>query len=69
MKKKTTKFDSMILSFACDFTLARDYGRSLQTLDLKIHKKDNRLLTDIELLEELDYLLRCGKAEIVLKEE
>lgn len=68
MESKTTKFDSMILSFACDFTLARDCGRSLQALDLKIHKKDNRLLADIELLEELDYLLRCGKAEIVLRE-
>lgn len=65
---KTEKFNNMISSFQCDFTLAKedDNGRKLADLDDLIEKKDENLLRDIELLEELEWLLRNGKAEIHL---
>lgn len=65
---KTEKFNNMISSFQCDFTLAKedDSSRKLADLDDLIEKKDENLLRDIELLEELEWLLRNGKAEIHL---
>ena len=67
---KTDKFNRMIESFECDFTLARDSKEySLSILQSQIDKGDKKLLADIELLEELSYLLRYGKAEIHLVEE
>ena len=67
---KTEKFNNMISSFQCDFTLAKekDNDRKLADLDDLIEKKDENLLHDIELLEELEWLLRNGKAEIHLVE-
>ena len=67
---KTEKFNNMISSFQCDFTLAKenDNDRRLADLDDLIEKKDENLLRDIELLEELEWLLRNGKAEIHLVE-
>ena len=67
---KTEKFNNMISSFQCDFTLAKenDNYRKLADLDDLIEKKDENLLRDIELLEELEWLLRNGKAEIHLVE-
>ena len=67
---KTDKFNNMISSFQCDFTLAKDEesDRRLADLDDLIEKKDENLLHDIELLEELEWLLRSGKAEIHLVE-
>ena len=63
---KTDKFNNMISSFQCDFTLAKeeDNDRRLADLDDLIATKDENLLRDIELLEELEWLLRNGKAEI-----
>ena len=67
---KTEKFNNMISAFQCDFTLAKekDNDRRLEDLDDLIEKKDENLLHDIELLEELEWLLRNGKAEIHLVE-
>lgn len=67
---KTNKFNHMISAFQCDFTLAKenDNDRKLADLDDLIEKKDENLLRDIELLEELEWLLRNGKAEIHLVE-
>ncbi len=65
---KTDKFNNMISSFQCDFTLAKDMNKKLADLDDLIEKKDKNLLHDIELLEELEWLLRNGKAEIHLVE-
>lgn len=67
---KTDKFNNMISAFQCDFSLARDdEGHSLSELDNLIAKKNEKILKDIDLLEELEWLLRNGRAEIYLLEE
>lgn len=68
---KTDKFNNMISSFQCDFSLAKenDNDRRLADLDDLIAAKDENLLMDIELLEELEWMLRNGKAEIHIVEE
>ena len=67
---KTDKFTDMIEAFECDFVMARD-GKEEQLPQLQelLKKGDQRLLHDIDLLEELSWLLRNGRAEIILKEE
>lgn len=67
---KTDKFTDMIEAFECDFVLARD-GKEEQLPQLQelLKKGDQRLLHDIDLLEELSWLLRNGRAEIILKED
>lgn len=67
---KTDKFNNMISSFQCDFTLAKEgyNDRRLADLDDLIAAKDENLLRDIELLEELEWMLRNGKAEIHIVE-
>lgn len=65
---KTKKFNNMIEAFECDFVLARNGTHSLQELEKRIKAGDVRLLKDIELLEELSWLLRNGEAEIHLVE-
>lgn len=65
---KTTKFNNMISAFQCDFSLAKDGIHKLSELDKKIEQKDSSLLKDIDLLEELEWLLRNGKAEIHIVE-
>lgn len=64
---KTEKFNNMISSFQCDFSLAKEGKNNLSELDKKIKEHDERLLKDIKLLEELDYMLRSGQAEIHLE--
>lgn len=59
---ETERFSNMIQAFECDFVLARDERRTLASLDLN-NKSINR---DIDLLEELSYLLRYGKAKIIV---
>lgn len=66
---KTDKFNNMIEAFECDFSLARNGERSLRELEERIEAGDVRILKDIELLEELSWLLRHKKAEIHLVEE
>jgi len=41
----------------------------LPQLQELLKKGDQRLLHDIDLLEELSWLLRNGRAEIILKED
>lgn len=65
---KTDKFNAMIESFECDFDLARKGKRSLANLDKQIENGNERILADIDLLCELSFLLRYGKAEIHIKE-
>lgn len=62
--KKTDKFTNMIEAFECDFELAKKGKHSLRELEQKIIQKDEKLLTDIDLLCELSFLLRNGLAEI-----
>lgn len=66
---KTDKFNRMIEAFECDFVLARDNGYSLTQLSQNIRRGDEKILKDIELLEELSWLLRNGQAEIFIKEQ
>ena len=63
---KTDKFNKMIEAFECDFNLALENKHSLSELDNRIKAKDEKILKDIDLLQELSYLLRYGKAEIRL---
>ena len=66
---KTEKFNQMISAFQCDFSLAeKDNPVKLANLDDLIKRKDECLMRDIELLKELDWLLRTGKAEIHIVE-
>lgn len=66
---KTDKFNKMIEAFECDFVLARDKGYSLTQLSQNIRRGNEKILKDIELLEELSWLLRNGQAEIFIKEQ
>lgn len=66
---KTDKFNSMIEAFECDFVLAKEGKYSISELENKVIFKDKKLMADIDLLEELSYLLQYGKAEIHLIEE
>jgi len=64
---KTNKYNNMISAFQCDLSLMKEGKYKLSRLDDKIKKGDSILLKDIELLEELEWLLRNGKAEIHIK--
>ena len=61
---KTNKYNAMIESFECDFSLAVTNNRSLSDLDALIVKNNKKLIKDIELLEELSFGLRHGTIEI-----
>ena len=66
--EKTEKYNRMIEAFECDFSLIEQGEKSFTELDKLM--KDNRysLAEDMDLMQELSYLLRHGKAEIWLKE-
>lgn len=74
MWKDTNKYNNMISALQYDFTCARDRVDDLQlsALDAAIINKDDprhkRINKDIDLLEELEFLLRYGKAKIMVKE-
>lgn len=74
MWKDTNKYNNMISAFQCDFTCVRDRYNSFQLSDLDVaitNKDDPRhenINKDIDLLEELEFLLRYGKAKIMVKE-
>lgn len=66
---KTTKYNHMISAFQCDMSLAKEGKNNLSQLEKQLKNGDERLLKDIELLEELEWKLRHGQAEIILIEE
>ena len=66
---KTTKFNNMISSFQCDLSLAKEGKHKLAELDKLIERNDESFLKDIELLEELEWMLRTGRAEIHIVKE
>ena len=74
MWNDTYKYNNMISSFQCDFTCARDNisNSKLSELDKVIKNPDDPrhsgLHMDIGLLEELEWLLRNGRAKIMIKE-
>lgn len=65
-KMKTDKYTNMFEAFECDLRLAKAGRNSLSDLDADLQKDDSRISKDLELLEELSFLLRHGKAEISL---
>lgn len=65
---KTERFNKMISAFQCDFSLAKEGDFKLADLDQKIKNREPNLMRDIELLEELEWMLRNGKAEIHILE-
>lgn len=66
--KTEHKFDNMIETFDNDFQLAVEnpVKYSLSFFDDKIKEHDRDLMHDILLLNELAYLIRCGRACIVV---
>jgi predicted DNA binding CopG/RHH family protein len=59
-----TKYDNAVCSFAEDLKLALQGDIPLSELDEMIQKKDTQLLKDIELLQELAFLIRSKKASV-----
>ena len=64
---KTNKYVNMIEAFECDFSLAKENGSHYQVgkLQAMIESRDEGLMKDIDLLSELSFNLRHGKAKIV----
>lgn len=66
----TDKFKAMLESFECDFTLAEDNKDfPLSKIQELIDKEDKKILHDIELLQELSFMLRHGQAQIITFED
>lgn len=65
----TGKYVNMIEAFECDLVLARDEERDLNHLKQGLQDKDEALLDDIKLLEELSFDLRHKRAKIIQVEE
>ena len=63
---KTNKYTNMLEAFECDLRLAKDNEFSLSELDDALQDDTSKISKDLELLEELSFLLRNGKAEINL---
>lgn len=66
---KTTKYNNMLSSFQCDFTLALEKTNKLADLDKLIKNNNPSFLNDIKLLEELERGLRYGKLVIMEVDE
>ena len=62
---ETEKYKYMIQAFGADFDLATKGECNLADLDVK----EKELAKDIQLLNELSFLLRYGKARILVTEE
>lgn len=64
---KTDRYVDMIEAFECDFSLAKENNPHYQISKLQtmIEDKDKGLMKDIDLLSELSFNLRHGKAKIV----
>lgn len=67
-KQKTTKFDRMIEAFECDFSLIQQGEKRFAELDELMKDKRYSLAEHMDLMRELSYLIRHGKAEIYVKE-
>lgn len=67
----TDKFKDMIESFECDFLVAKDNPDkySLNNLQKLIESEDKKILKDIDLLQELSFMLRHGQAQIITFED
>lgn len=67
--KKTNKFDRMIEAFECDFSLIQEGERTFADLDRLMNDSRYSLAEHMDLMQELSYLIRHGKAEIYVRSE
>ena len=67
--QKTERFNRMIEAFECDFDLIGQGKMTFAELDRLLKDKSYSLVTDMDLMKELSYLLRHGKAEIYVRGE
>jgi UDP-N-acetyl-D-mannosaminuronic acid transferase (WecB/TagA/CpsF family) len=67
--QKTERFNRMIEAFECDFALIEQGKMTFAELDRLLKDKSYSLVTDMDLMKELSYLLRHGKAEIYVRGE
>lgn len=65
--EKTDKFNRMIEAFECDFALIEQGKMTFAELDRLLKDKRNSLVTDMDLMQELSYLLRYGKVVICMR--
>lgn len=66
-KDVTKKYENMIQAFECDFNLPFNYNDFTLFDDLKrlIQNKNERLVKDIELLQEFSFGIRYGNLKII----
>lgn len=64
----TKEFKGVIESLECDFDLALQGEYKFSNLDDLLEKKDEKLMQDMQAIGKLSYLLRYGKARIVMEE-
>lgn len=67
----TDKYKDMLESFECDFAVAKDNPDkySLNNLQKLIESENHKILNDIDLLQELSFMLRHGQAQIITFED
>lgn len=61
------KFNGMLDSFSCDFSLIDDGNMSFSDLEREFKNNNEYLLKDMSLLSELSFLLKTGRAKIVVQ--
>lgn len=66
-KDVTKRYENMIEAFECDFNLPFNYNDFTMFDDLKrlIQNKNERLIKDIELLQEFSFGIRYGNLKII----
>lgn len=66
-KDVTKRYENMIEAFECDFNLPFNYNDFTMFDDLKrlIQNKNERLIKDIELLQEFAFGIRYGNLKII----
>lgn len=65
MNSVTDKYKGAIESFSADLQLAKSGLKELKELDKLLADNNERLLKDIDLLDELDFNLRYGNIMLV----
>lgn len=57
------KYERAIIRFSCDFSLELEHCDKY-SISKEIRKGNNELLYDIDVLMELDFMIRNGKARV-----
>lgn len=66
-RRSTSKFDAMISAFSEDFQLALMNEHKLTELQKHIDNKNEKLMRDINLLDELAWGIRNGRIKIMVE--